>query len=157
MGTNEVINYVISSVPPFSLFSGVSSPLRKGPWRAGQGHHCLSTACSFPSVPGFLYEYIFVYLCVYVCAQMCVDICIYASVHVYIIYICLSTHLCVYTYRLDVHACMYVCGHLCMCLHMCKELCIGWASHQELPFSIVSQVLPGLYHPKFHAYQPVLF
>lgn len=98
-----------------------------------------------------------IYLCVYVCAQMCVDICIYASVHVYIIYICLSTHLCVYTYRLDAHACMYVCGHLCMCLHMCKELCIGWASHQELPFSIVSQVLPGLYHPKFHAYQPVLF
>lgn len=131
--------------------------LEKAP--GGQGRATTASAqpaasplCQVSSMS--IYLCICVYVCVYVYAQMCMVMCIYASVHVFIY---MFVHTCVYTYHLGMHACMHVYEHLCMCLHMCKELCIGWASQQELPFSIVSQVLPGLYHPKFHAYQAVIF
>lgn len=63
--------------------------------------------------------------------------------------------------------CVYI-SLRCACMHVCLWAFVyvfahvyravyRWASQQELPFSIVSHVLPGLYHPKFHAYQAVLF
>ena len=107
MDTNEVINYVISSVPPFSLFSGVSSPLRRVP--EGQGHHCLSMACNFPSVPGLLYDCFFVCVCVHQCVLLCVfmreiDMFVHIFMHVYL--------------------CVWVGVHLCMCVHVCVCVCV---------------------------------
>lgn len=106
LGTNEVINYVIGSVPPFSLFSGVSSPLRKGPCRAGQ-----TTASAWPAASplcqvSYMSVCVCVHVCVYVCAQVCMVTCIYASVRV-----CICPHICVHTY---VFRCAFVYVFTCV-------------------------------------------